>query len=188
MKKLLSILLFLIATIASAQSQETFTDYPSGYAVTSYYMQGNTIKSIDGVLYMVYDNIPVVLVKYPAMNPRETFEIPSTVRRIMNNAFQGTKYLRTLKMHSTVTFGKFIQLAIGESAFNDASIENFVVIEDNQTTTAMAPSVSPDTPSSASSSPQVTGRYDMAGRPATDQTKGVQIVTYDDNTAKKVIK
>ena len=100
MKKLSTILMLMLALSAEAQTLETQADFPTGYIATSYFTASNTIKSIDGVLYMIYDDIPIALVRYPAMNPREEFEVPSSVRRICNNAFQGTKYLKTLRIHT----------------------------------------------------------------------------------------
>jgi len=180
MRQLFIIMLLATAATANAQSLETSTAFPTGYMETSYFDEANTVKSIDGVLYMLYDDIPIVLVKYPPMNPREEYEIPSTVRRINNNAFQGTKYLKTLKMHNTVTYNRNVKLAIGETAFNDSSIENFVVIEN-------------DAPVNAAHNEQYaqprteTGRYDLTGRTVDDSHKGVQIVTYSDKTAQKVM-
>ena len=173
----------MMATALSvkAQTLETLSNYPTGYITTSYYSSSNTIKSIDGVLYMIYDNVPVALVKYPAMNEREEYEVPATVYRICNNAFQGTRYLKTLKLHSTVSFGNFITLVIGESAFNDSSIENFVVIENDGSTVGMN-GPSPTLPA------QKVARYDVTGRSVSPSASGVQIITYDDHTAKKVVK
>lgn len=164
MRQLFIIMLLATAATANAQSLETSTAFPTGYMETSYFDEANTVKSIDGVLYMLYDDIPIVLVKYPPMNPREEYEIPSTVRRINNNAFQGTKYLKTLKMHNTVTYNRNVKLAIGETAFNDSSIENFVVIEN-------------DAPVNAAHNEQYalprteTGRYDLTGRTVDDSHK-----------------
>lgn len=178
----LTLTLLVTTMAASAQSLETVEQSPTGYMTTCYYTQGNTIKTIDGVLYMVYADVPMVLLRYPAMNPREEFEVPSTVRRIANNAFQGTRYLRTLRLHSTVSYGLFSQLTVGESAFNDSSIENFEVIEDNVTS---GTEVRPETPLTP---PTEVARYDLAGRPVVQEQGGVQIITYDDHTARKVLK
>ena len=175
------ITLLAISAIANAQSLETSNEFPTGYLETSYYDESNTIKSIDGVLYMLYADIPIVLVKYPPMNLREEYEIPSTVRRINNNAFQGTKYLKTLKMHNTVTYNRFVKLVIGENAFNDSSIENFVVIENDELSDAFHDVRHAD-------SHKEMGRYDLSGRKVEDSFKGVQIVTYSDNTAQKIMK
>jgi hypothetical protein len=181
MKKILLLVMMTTALTVNAQSLETSSNYPTGYITASYYSSSNTIKSIDGVLYMIYDDVPVALVKYPAMNEREEFEVPATVYRICNNAFQGTRYLKTLKLHNTVTFGNFITLVIGESAFNDSSIENFVVIENDGTTVGINGHMP------APSANEV-GRYDVAGRPVSPSANGVQIITYDDHSSKKVVK
>ena len=180
MRQLFIIMLLAISATASAQSLETSTAFPTGYMETSYFDEANTVKSIDGVLYMLYDDIPIVLVKYPPMNPREEYEIPSTVRRINNNAFQGTRYLKTLKMHNTVTYNRYVKLAIGETAFNDSSIENFVVIENDEPVTSALNE-------QHAVSRTETGRYDLSGRTVGNSFKGVQIVTYSDNTAKIVM-
>lgn len=179
MRKNLFLAMLGIALTANAQTLESFTNYPTGYVNTSYYTSTNTMKTIDGVLYMIYDNVPVVLVRYPAMNEREEFEVPSTVRRICHNAFQGTQFLKTLKIHSTVSFGNFISMAIADTAFNDSSIENFVVMENDATSAAGLPEAPlPRTE---------TGRYDVSGRTTSPSSTGVQIVTYDDHTSQKVV-
>ncbi|MCK8620793.1 leucine-rich repeat domain-containing protein [Prevotella sp. E13-27] len=177
MRKLLFFLLLAVATTAKAQSLETTQNYTTGYMETGYFDKDNTIKTIDGVLYMLYDGVPIVLVRYPAMNPREEFEVPSTVRRINNNAFQGTKYLKTLKFHNTVTYNRNVKLTIGETAFNDSSIENFVVIENDESAATTVRE------SHQSLSPKEVARYDLSGRKVDADFKGIQIVTYSDNTA-----
>ena len=173
-------LLFVVSTQANAQTLETISNYPTGYMETAYFDKSNTIKSIDGVLYMLYEDIPVVLIKYPPMSPREEYEIPSTIRRINNNAFQGTKYLKTLKLHNTVTYNRSIKLAIGETAFNDCSIENFIVIEndDPSLTTVNEKEVAPRSE---------IGRYDLLGRQVSSDFKGIQIITYSDKTSRIVL-
>ena len=185
MKRLLTILaLLMLTTAVGAQTLEkTNGDFPTGYFESSYFNSGNTIKSIDGVLYMVYADTPMVLLRYPAANPRTEFEVPKTVRRIANNAFQGTRYLKTLKMHDEVSFGNHIYIVIGETAFNDSSIENFVVIENNETS---ATGVAPQRPDVDDR--REVARYDLSGRPATDHSTGVQIVRYDDGSASKVLR
>ena len=170
-----------IGTAVQAQTLESNSDFPTGYLVTNYYDKSNTIQSIDGVLYLISDDIPIVLVKYPPMNPREEFEVPSSVRRISNNAFQGTKFLKTLKIHNTVSDGRFLKLVIGESAFNDSSIENFEVIENNEETVSH---ISKKTTEDRTEE----GRYDLSGRKVEAGDDGVQIVVYNDKTAKKVLK
>lgn len=183
MNRIISLLLFLAcATGLSAQKLETSADYPTGYITTPYYSEGNTIKSIDGVLYMVYGDVPVALVKYPAMNEREVYEVPSTVRRICNNAFQGTRYLKTLRLHSIVTGGNFLQLNIGETAFNDSSIENFEVISDSRPTSLNEPAVSAPAAAEAGAA-----RYDLAGRPVAAASEApLQIVRSDDSSRKQL--
>jgi len=181
MKKSLLIILLAIAGQTYAQKLETKSELFTGYLTTTNFDRANTIKSIDGVLYIIYDDIPVALVRYPAMNPREEFEVPSSVRRICNNAFQGTKYLKTLKLHNVVSDGLYINLAIGEGAFNDSSIENFVVIENDDTALNYAPA-------KAARQRKEVARYTADGRPAKKDAKGLQIIAYDDQTAEKVIK
>lgn len=181
----------LLVSIASANAQklETSADYPTGYITTSYYSEGNTIKSIDGVLYMVYGDVPVALVKYPAMNEREVYEVPSTVRRICNNAFQGTRYLKTLRLHSVVTGGNFLQLNIGETAFNDSSIENFEVISNNHPTALNEPTLPAAAPAAtgAGTGAADLARYDLAGRPTPAASDArLQIVRSGDSSRKEV--
>ncbi len=180
MKNLFILIFLTISSVSFAQSLETSENFTTGYMETSYFDKANTIKSIDGVLYMLYEDTPIVLVKYPPMKTNEEYEIPSTVRRINNNAFQGTKFLKTLKMHNTVSYNRNIKLVIGETAFNDCSIENFVVIENNDTSVS--------TLNKRQTLPRKEiDRYDLAGRKVTKDYKGIQIVTYSDNTAQMVL-
>lgn len=179
-KSMLAAVLLVTALAARGQRLENSTDYTTGYIVTSGYDESNTIRAIDGVLYMIYDDLPMVLVKYPPMKQDETFEVPSSVRRICNNAFQGTKYLKTLRLHSTVTDGRFLNLTIGERAFDDSSIEAFEVVESSSAApTGVAKSASADR--------KEVGRYDAAGRKVGEGSNGVHIVVYDDHTSKKAI-
>lgn len=174
--------LLVMPFVATAQKIETNSEFPTGYLTTSNYDESNTIKSIDGVLYMILDDIPIALIKYPPLDRREEYEIPATVRRICNNAFQGTKYLKTLKFHNVITEGRYISLTIGESAFNDSSIESFVVIENDQNTLSQAP------PAVESSQRNEVGRYNTLGYRTDEKNEGMQIVVYDNKTTKKIIK
>lgn len=165
---------------AFSQTLETSEKFPTGYITVSHFSESNTIKSIDGVLYMLVNDTPMTLLKYPPMNPREEFEVPSTVRRICANAFQGTKYLKTLKLHNYVSSGTYLQLTIADNAFVDSSIENFVVIENDVT------ALHEETPVAKPVSREVVGRYDLAGRRVDAHTDGIQIVQYDDHSSVKV--
>ena len=173
--------LLMLPSVAGAQKLESGSDFYTGYLTTTNFDKANTIKSIDGVLYMIYEDVPIALVRYPAMNTRTEYEIPSTVRRICNNAFQGTKFLKTLKLHNQVTEGSYVSLAIGEGAFNDSSIENFVVVENDQS------SLSP-VKEQKTAERKAVARYDLSGRRAGENAGGVQIVRYNDQTAEKVVK
>ena len=175
------ILFLMLSSMASAQKLESGSEFYTGYLTTSNFDQDNTIKSIDGVLYMIYEDIPIALVRYPAMNTASEYEVPSTVRRICNNAFQGTKYLKTLKLHNRVTEGTYVSLMIGEKAFNDSSIENFVVIENDQ-------KAATHVIEKATTKRKEVARHDLSGQKVVNtNTEGVQIVSYDDKTAKKVL-
>lgn len=182
MKKLLivSLALVLFSTWTKAQKLEVNQEYFTGYLSTSNFDVSNTIMSIDGVLYMLYDDIPVALVRYPAMNPREEFEVPASVRRICNNAFQGTKFLKTLKIHNVVSEGYYVNLTIGENAFNDSSIENFVVIENDNFTSANSPAYE-------SREKEEVARYNTNGQTVNKEEDGIQILVYSDNTTRKVL-
>lgn len=172
-------LLLFLSNKANAQNLEGNSEFYTGYMSTTNFDQDNTIKSIDGVLYFIYEDVPVALIRYPAMKPQEVFEVPATVRRICNNAFQGTKFLKTVKIHNRVTEGAYVNLTIGESAFNDSSIENFIVIENNESKVAQEIPQAPEKKDVA--------RYDLSGRKVDEVQDGFQIVVYDDNTSKKVI-
>lgn len=184
MKRISLLLCVMIwGLIASAQKLESTTDYYTGYLSTNNFDQANTIKSIDGVLYFIFDDIPVALLRYPAMKTDEEYEIPATVRRICNNAFQGTVFLKTLKIHNRITEGMYVNLTIGENAFNDSSIENFIVIENN--TSANEDGAFQDSKSNPKNRTEI-ARYDISGRRVNEDTEGVQIVVYDDNDAEKI--
>lgn len=184
MQKYYFILLFALAALCGrAQSLEATANHPTGYLVPNYCNGSNTIKSIDGVLYMVVNDVPVVLVRYPADNPRTSYEVPATVWRIANNAFQGAKHLKTLKLHNEVAGRDYMSLLIGETAFNDAAIENFIVLENDDVTASIGL-----TPETDAASRREVARYDVQGRPVESADDGVQIVRYADGTAEKVIR
>lgn len=181
MRKLFaSIVLICLCANASAQRVETTEGYGTGYLETSSYTIVNTIKTIDGVLFMLYDNAPSVLLRYPPESMRTEYEVPSTVRRIANNAFQGTKHLKTLKLHNTCTFASFVKLVIGETAFNDSSIEEFEVIENSTSAHKEVPQDMTGGEGAES------GRYNISGQKVERAERGVQVVTYTNGTAKKV--
>lgn len=181
MRKVAMMTMMAFFVTASAQKLETESNFPTGYMETNYFSASNTIKSIDGVLYMLFEDVPIVLVRYPAMNEREEFEVPPTVRRINNNAFQGTKFLKTLKIHNTVTYGNFIKLLIGDSAFNDSSIENFVVIENDGISSV-------NTRNETVSPSKIIGRYDLSGRAVDEKDGDIQIVIDENHVAQKVLR
>lgn len=79
-----------------------------------------------------------------------------------------------------MTDGRFINLTIGERAFDDSSIEAFEVVEGSSAApTGVAKSASADR--------KEVGRYDAAGRKVDEGSNGVHIVVYDDHTSKKAI-
>ncbi len=185
MKKVSAFLLFmmlcLLTSKVSAQTLEGNEEFYTGYMSTSNYDKYNTVKTIDGVLYFIYEDTPIALVRYPAMKTQEEFEVPATVRRICNNAFQGTKFLKTLKLHNRVAGPSgYLYLTIGERAFNDSSIENFIVIENDENSSSAAVS-------QQSAARRDVARYDLSGRSVDENAEGVQIVVYDDNTSRKVL-
>lgn len=177
----LAIVASVFALQCNAQQLESAKDFPTGYIEPFYFSSNNTIKTIDGVLYMINNNIPVYLLRYPPTNPREEYEIPSTVKRIANNAFQGTKFLKTVKIHNTCTFNNNTYLVIGESAFNDSSIENFEVIENDETS-----AVNASIPHSVERTE--VAKYDITGKPITGSFEGTQIIQYSDGSSVKVLK
>lgn len=119
MKNLLLIVgMALWACCVCAQDNIERTDnYPTGYIKAAYPYYFGTV---DGVLYVFVGSSPSILVKYPSLDPRETFTIPNTVSRISKGAFKGCRNLREIIIPGSVFY-------IGDDAFDDTEIERFVV-------------------------------------------------------------
>lgn len=123
MKKLL-VLLFLIAIGNSVYGQYRITD--KGYTQLgdgAYYK--HWYESIDGVLFVMYQWAeetpkPYVLVKVPQTKNITNYTVPDGVETIAKGAFQGNKYIQTIRIPTSVYY-------IGDNAFADC--ENLKSIE-----------------------------------------------------------
>ncbi len=83
--------------------------------------KNNSYKSIDGVL---YSKDMTVLVKYPSAMAGETFEIPSSVKKIHSSAFRFSKALKNVVIPNSVE-------EIGASAFSNCEALESVTIGAN---------------------------------------------------------
>lgn len=135
MKKFL-VLLFLIAigTSVYAQSDNIITE--KGYVRGNYYNYASGDEKqhhfgyIDGVLFEMYsghnsngnpyNSVPNILVKFPQNKNVTTYTIPPHTFIIAKGAFQGNKYIQTIRIPSSVAY-------IGDDAF--ANCDNLKNIE-----------------------------------------------------------
>ena len=121
MKKIL-VLLFLMLIGTSVYGQDIITN--KGYTQIS---NDHWYESRDGVLYIIEDAWsgcdtikPYVLVRFPQNKNVTEYTILDGVVTIAKGAFQGNKYIQTIKIPSSVYY-------IGDNAFADC--ENLKTIE-----------------------------------------------------------
>ena len=120
MKKLL-VLLFLMAIGTSVYSQSTVTDKGYTQLGLDYWYE-----SLDGVLFVMrqanYEETPrpYTLVKVPQTKNITNYTVPDGVETIAKGAFQGNKYIQTIRIPTSVYY-------IGDNAFADC--ENLKSIE-----------------------------------------------------------
>lgn len=117
MKKYL-VILFLMAIGASVYGQELES---SSYSFSGYVRANKGAGQYyteDGVLYLKLSPSSTgtsqytYLVKYPASKQNTSFTIPTGATRICRGAFQGNKYIQTIRIPSSVAY-------IGDDAFAD---------------------------------------------------------------------
>lgn len=164
---LLAVIISLFILPLQAQNNiETSDKYPTGYLKASYpYYYG----SRDGVLYIFLGNDPVILVRYPAGDVRESFTVPATVSRIAQGAFKGCLNLKELILPNSLFY-------IADNAFDDTEISTFKVAGNDV-------SSSPAIPKSDNSS---TRYYDTSGQPLASPTQGINIIV-ENGEAKKIV-
>ena len=174
MKHIIFALFFtLLGANAYAQSQITDKGFLSrGSSVSDY-----KVYCEDGVLYFKvdYNSSYNTLVKYPQNKNGSSFTIPDWVRTIERGAFQGNKYLETIRIPSAIVY-------IGENAFADCS--SLKSIEVYEATAGVREMENDESHSEA----RELGRYNIQGVKIEEGNDGqVQIILYSDGTAKKVI-
>ena len=179
MKKFL-ILLFLMAIGTSVYGQ---TADDRGYINTDgYYLSAlySGYYTEDGVLYAganyVSGNLDHkydFLVKYPASKQATSFTIPAGTYRICRGAFQGNKFLQTIRIPSTVK-------SIGDNAFDGC--ESLTSIEVYEASSAI-PAVEMDD----NTEKKEIGRYNINGVKVEEKDGGIQIILYSDGSADKVL-
>lgn len=174
MRKVLFLLLaLLMSTAAKAQEIEKIDKFASGYINGTYV---NKYKTIDGVLYAVgYEGTKDwILVRYPAGSRNISYTVHPNCHRIARGAFEGAAYLRSVYLPETVSF-------IGEDAFAGCTSLQGVYFGESDPIGARS------VESASDGDAKEVARYDLAGRPCSPSDKGVQIIVYDDFTARTII-
>ena len=175
MKKLIVISLFIVLG-TTVYAQKGITDRGYIYEYSSHY----NFYCEDGVLFSKYTGTSSIgegstLVKYPQSKQSTSYTIPNWVVIIAKGAFQGNKYIKTLRIPSTVEY-------IGDNAFDGC--EQLTAIEMYQSTSSVRAVETDDSPSEA----REVGRYNIQGVKVQEDEEGkVQIILYSDGTAKKVM-
>ena len=172
MKKFICLSLFILLG-ATVYAQNGVSDkgyiyrYSSSY---NYYCE-------EGVLFVKNDGISSgnSLVKYPQSKQTTSYTIPNWVKTIAKGAFKGNKYIKTIRIPSSVYY-------IGENAFDDC--EQLTSIEIYEATSS-ASAIEADSPHSEA---KEVGRYNIQGVKVQEDEEGqVQIILYSDGTSQKVI-
>lgn len=178
MKKFL-ILMFLMAIGTSVYGQELES---SSYSFSGYVRadEGDgQYYTEDGVLYLKTSPSSTgtsqytYLVKYPASKQNTSFTIPTGTTRICRGAFQGNKYIQTIRIPSTVR-------RIGDNTFDGC--ESLKTIEVYQASSAI-PAVEMD----EDLDKKEIGRYNINGVKVEEKDGGIQIILYSDGSAEKVL-
>ena len=166
-----------IGTSVYGQALESSSGSFSGYVKADagdgqYYTE-------DGVLYLKYkpnstgEGQYCYLVKYPASKQNTSFSIPAGTYRICRGAFQGNKFIQTIRIPSTVKY-------IGDNAFDGC--ESLKTIEVYQASSAI-----PDVEMDEDIEKKEIGRYNINGVKVEEKDGGIQIILYSDGSAEKVL-
>lgn len=179
MKKIFLFLLLLTASVgAFAQSENDITD--KGYVSRNGSGFSNHYESIEGVLFVIYqyyydtEPSPYILVKFPQDKNVTTYTVPDKTSIIAKGAFQGNKYIQTIRIPSSVYY-------IGDNAFEDCA--NLKSIEVYNSSSSIK-TVEEDRDVEKTE----LGRYNINGVKVEETDDGVQIILYSDGTADKVLK
>lgn len=174
MKKLFVLFLFIVLG-TTVYAQKSVTD--NGYILN--YSSSYNFYCEEGVLFTkhpggAYAYDVCTLVKYPQSKQSTSYTIPDWVRVIAKGAFQGNKYIKTIRIPSTVDY-------IGDNAFEGC--DQLTSIEIYQSTNSVRAVEADDSPSEA----REVGRYNIQGVKIQEGEDGkIQIILYSDGTAKKV--
>lgn len=174
MKKLFVLFLFIVLG-TTVYAQKSVTD--NGYILK--YSSSYNFYCEEGVLFTkhpggAYSYDGCTLVKYPQSKQSTSYTIPGWVRVIAKGAFQGNKYIKTIRIPSTVDY-------IGDNAFEGC--DQLTSIEIYQSTNSVRAVEADDSPSEA----REVGRYNIQGVKIQEGEDGkIQIILYNDGTAKKV--
>ena len=172
MKKLFVLFLFIVlGTTVYAQAPTT----ANGYIETRY-----SIICEEGVLFGASNTSRKesynILIKYPQSKQSTSYTIPGWVRVIAKGAFQGNKYIKTIRIPSSVRY-------IGDNAFDGC--DQLTSIEIYESTSAARAVEADNSPSEV----KEVGRYNIQGVKVQEDEDGqVQIILYSDGTTQKVIK
>lgn len=170
MKKIVLLYVFIVlGTVAYAQAEIS----------TKGYVDVNKVYCEDGVLFnKEYSNVNSsnILVKYPQNKQSSVYTIPKWVGTIASGAFQGNKYIQTIKIPSTILY-------IAVDAFNGC--EQLMSIEVYESTSSVR---AVETDNSPSEEAREVGRYNIQGVKIEEGENGqVQIILYSDGSSKKII-
>lgn len=171
MKKFVIIAILSVLGIA-AYGQNAVSD--KGYIIAD---NSRCLFSEDGVLFVkrYSSDTYKTLVKYPQNKNSNSYTIPSDVFIIAKGAFQGNKYIRTLKIPSTIKY-------IGDNAFDGC--DQLTSIEIYESTSAVRAVEAEESSSEA----REVGRYNIQGVKIQEDEEGqIQIILYSDGTSKKII-
>ena len=173
MKKLFVLFLFIVLG-TTVYAQKSVND--KGY-IWNYYSSCNFYCE-EGVLFTKddddYSHQCNALVKYPQSKQSTSYTIPGWVGVIAKGAFQGNKYIKTIRIPSTVDY-------IGDNAFEGC--DQLTSIEIYQSTNSVKAVEADDSPSEA----REVGRYNIQGVKIQEgEDEKIQIILYSDGTAKKV--
>ena len=169
MKKFL-VLLFLMAIGTRVFAQSIATD--RGYIDVTHTAYGH-FESVDGVLYVLGSD-PKVLVKFPQNKNVATYTVLDKTSSIARGAFQGNKYIQTVRIPSSVQY-------IGDNAFEGC--ENLKTIEVYEVSSAIQAAEMNEVIEK-----EEIGRYNINGVKIEEADGGIQIILYSDGTADKVLK
>ena len=176
MKKLFVLFLFIVLG-TTVYAQRSVTD--NGYIFR--YSSNYNFYCEEGVLFTKHPDSGsswsgdcCTLIKYPQSKQSTSYTIPGWVRVIAKGAFQGNKYIKTIRLPSTVYY-------IGDNAFEGC--DQLTSIEIYQSTNSVIAVEADDSPSEA----REVGRYNIQGVKIQEGEDGkIQIILYSDGTAKKV--